>query len=83
MQVFGGTIGSRSKHEESNDNREILVILALMNGVVVGETLLLHKKILKGTCVSLDGRTINQIDHYINQEEIQDLITVCQKLQGS
>ena len=48
-----------------NDNGERLCEFSQMNGLVITGTLFPHKDIHKATWISADGRTRNQIDHFL------------------
>ena len=63
VAAFQGTIGRHSLHEESNDNGIRMATMATEYGLVIGGTLFPHKEKHKGTWLSPDGNTTNQIDH--------------------
>ena len=71
VDAFGGTIGSHSLHEESNDNGLRLTSLATQHGLVIGGTLFPHKAKHKGTWISPDGMTTNQIDHILVRKKFR------------
>ena len=75
--TFKNTIGKHSLHENENDNGFRLLSFAETNQMTVGGTLFPHKDIHKGTWVSRDGRTCNQIDHVLmgkkHKNSLQDV----------
>ncbi len=62
---FRPTIGPESLHEECNENGMLLVNFATMEEMIVSSTFFPRKLFHKGTWVSPDGRTVNQIDHVL------------------
>jgi len=63
--VFEPTIGQKSLHQDSNDNRVRLVNFATSKNLVVDSTMFPHRNIHKHTWTSPDGKTHNQIDHVL------------------
>ena len=57
--------GTHSLHPTSTDNGIRLLSLATQRGLVIGGTLFPHKAIHKGTWLSPDTNTCNQIDHVL------------------
>jgi hypothetical protein len=57
--------GKEGLHEETNDNGQRLVDIAISRSLVIGGTHFPHKKIHKGTWKSPDNLTINHIDHVL------------------
>jgi hypothetical protein len=52
-------------HDDTNDNGSRLVDFALAHNLVVGGTLLIHKKIHNGSWRTPGGNAIIQIDHIL------------------
>ena len=63
LAAFRGAIGNHSLHNESNDNGIRMITMAAEYDLVIGGSLFPHKEKHKGTWLSPDGRTTNQIDH--------------------
>lgn len=63
--AYQPTIGKYSLHEESNENGRLLVDFAMSRDMKIKSTHYQHKEIHKGTWMSPDGNTINQIDHVL------------------
>ena len=74
IQAFRGSIGSHSLHHESNDNGIRLATFALQNNLMVGGTFFPHKDVHKGTWISPDGQTINQIDHIMIRRKFRSAL---------
>ncbi|XP_072937456.1 uncharacterized protein [Epargyreus clarus] len=64
-EIFFPTIGRHSKHDQSTDNGVRLISFGTSKSLVIKSTMFPHKEIHKGTWISPDGRTINQIDHVL------------------
>jgi endonuclease/exonuclease/phosphatase family metal-dependent hydrolase len=63
--IFKPTIGNESLHEISNDNGIRVVNFATSKNLRVKSTMLPHRNIHKYTWMSPDGKTHNQIDHFL------------------
>ncbi|XP_073814500.1 uncharacterized protein [Musca autumnalis] len=63
--IFGQTVGKFSLHSETSDNGMRLIDFAAAKNMVVSSTRFKHLDIHKGTWLSPDQRTINQIDHVV------------------
>jgi hypothetical protein len=55
--------GRNGLHEEYNENRHKLVRFTAATDMIIGGTVFTHKNTHKVTWRSLDGVTMNQIDH--------------------
>jgi endonuclease/exonuclease/phosphatase family metal-dependent hydrolase len=65
--------GKYTLHEETNRNGELLCDFAAANNMIVVNTQFQHKHIRKGTWISPDQNTVNQIDHMLinlNRKEV-------------
>lgn len=73
MGDLNAKVGSSNQNWESvmgthglgtmNENGELFADLCVSYDLVIGGTLFPHRNVHKGTWVSPDGRTVNQIDH--------------------
>jgi exonuclease III len=63
--IFKPTIGNKSLHEISNDNRVRSVNFTTSKNLRIKSTMFLHPNIHKYTWTSPDGKTHNQIDHIL------------------
>ncbi|XP_055371661.1 craniofacial development protein 2-like [Condylostylus longicornis] len=64
-EIFGKTIGAHSLHHTTNDNGFRLTDLAASCNMVISSTYFPHRDIHKATWLAPDGRTTNQIDHFL------------------
>jgi hypothetical protein len=63
--IFKQTIGNESLHEISNDDGVRLLNFATSKNLRVKSTMFQHRNIHKYTWTSPDGKTHNQIDHFL------------------
>jgi hypothetical protein len=63
--ILKPTIGNESLHEISNDNGIKVVNFATSKNLRVNSTMFPHRNIHKYTWTSPDGKTHNQIDHFL------------------
>ena len=76
-EIFRPTIGKCSLHKETNENGLRLIDFSTEKGMVVKSTFFAHKKIHLATWESPDGKTNNQIDHFlIDGRHFSDVINV-------
>ncbi|CAH1102804.1 unnamed protein product [Psylliodes chrysocephalus] len=61
--IYKPTIGGHSKHSESNRNGKKLIEFATEKDLRIATTYFQHAEIYKGTWISPDRKTCNQIDH--------------------
>ncbi|XP_063914077.1 craniofacial development protein 2-like [Zophobas morio] len=73
----------RSKHQKTNQNGEKLIEFAEENKMVVKSTFFAQKEIYKGTWMSPDGKTVNQIDHILVERRDAQLITRSRSYRGA
>ena len=65
VAAFRDSAGNHSLHDTCSDNGLRLLSWATQHGLVVGGTIFPHREIHKGTWLSPDTRTVNQIDHIL------------------
>ena len=63
--IYQDVAGKHTLHEISNRNGEWVCEYAIANNTKKISTYYQHKRIHKGTWISPDGNTLNQIDHVI------------------
>lgn len=63
--MYKNVTGGNSKHLVSNENGVKLIQFAVENDMTIMSTFFNRKDIYKGTWISPDGRTVNQIDHML------------------
>jgi len=63
--IYYSTIQKEAYHQESNENRKILIHLAASRNMFIGTTLFPHKDIHKITWRSPDIHHYSQIDHFL------------------
>jgi len=63
--IYQDVAGKHTLHEISNRNGEWVCEYAIANNMKKISTYYQHKRIHKGTWMSPDGNTLNQIDHVI------------------
>ncbi|KAL3269070.1 hypothetical protein HHI36_008153 [Cryptolaemus montrouzieri] len=82
-EIYRPAIGKYSKHEESNENGKKLIELATERNLRVVTTYFQHKDIYKGTWISPDNRTVNQIDHMVIESKHAKYIMNVRSLRGA
>jgi len=64
-EKYRPTIGKYSLHEKTNNNGERLITFTISIKPLVKSMYFEHKDIHRYTCVSPNGKTLNQIDHVL------------------
>lgn len=64
-EIYKSITGGQSLHTETNENGEKIIQFAMETQMKIMSTLFQRKNIYKGTWVSPDGKTCNQIDHVL------------------
>lgn len=81
--IYLPTIGKHSLHNCSNDNGQRLIDFAVSKDMVIGSTMFPHKNIHKGTWKSPDGKTVNQIDHFVIDKRHQSMLEDIRSFRGA
>jgi endonuclease/exonuclease/phosphatase family metal-dependent hydrolase len=69
-------------HDITNRNGELVCEYAIANDMVVASTFFQHKSIHKGTWISPDTLTLNQIDHVLVSNNKRQMIQDVRTLRG-
>jgi predicted Fe-S protein YdhL (DUF1289 family) len=77
---YKSVIGTHSKHDRTNENGKMLIEFATEKNMRIASTYFHHKTIHQGTWISPDGKTVNQIDHLLIE---QQMCNGCEELQRS
>ncbi|XP_068235584.1 craniofacial development protein 2-like [Palaemon carinicauda] len=83
VNAFQGFIGHQNLHQESNDNWIRRATFALQNSMVIGGTIFPHKDSHKGTLISPDTNTINQIDHIMIKKKFRTALFDTRAFRGA
>jgi hypothetical protein len=79
-EIYKPVIGTHSKHDRTNENGKMLIEFATERNMRIASTYFQHKTIHQGTWISPDGKTVNQIDHLLIE---QQMCNGCEELQRS
>ena len=82
-EAFGEVSGTHSLHARSNDNGVRMQTFAMQQGLIIGSTCFPHKNIHKGTWISPDGNTINQIDHVLINRKFRSALQDARSYRGA
>jgi len=77
-KAYENVTGKHTLHDVSNQNREMICNFAVENNMTVMSTQFQHKTIHKGTWISPELTTVNQIDHINTNKKktVQDVRTL-------
>lgn len=64
-RIYHPTTGRHSLHDTTSSNKKKLIEFATAKRMIISSIYFPHKRIHKGTWKSLDGRTVNQINHML------------------
>ena len=81
-QVFRTVSGIHTLHNVTSGNGELLCQFMAENNMIVMSTQFEHKRIHKGTWISPDHNTINQIDHVAINANKRDIIEDVKTMRG-
>lgn len=81
-ELYKKVTGNFTLHDQTNENGEILCNFAAYNDFKIVSTQFQHKAIHKGTWISPDQRTINQIDHVLINSGKSEMIEDVRSLRG-
>jgi endonuclease/exonuclease/phosphatase family metal-dependent hydrolase len=81
-EVYQNVAGKHTLHETSNRNGEWVCEYAIANNMKIISTYYQHKRIHKGTWISPDGNTLNQIDHVIIDTQKKDVVEDVRTMRG-
>jgi len=80
--IYKPPMDNESLHNETNNNGRKTIQFAISKGLNVRSTTFSHKDIHKETWYSSDGRTANQIDHFLISNRFGSAITDIRALRG-
>ena len=83
VDAYRGIVGNHSLHAEYTDKGHRLSSFAAQCGMIISSTVFDHKDIHKGTWVSPDGSTINQIDHILVNKKFRSAIQDVRSMRGA
>jgi hypothetical protein len=81
--IFKPTIRNETSHKISNDNGVTVVNFATPKNLVVKSTMFPHRRILKYTWTSPDGKIHNQIDHILIDRRQQSFLLDDKSFRGA
>ena len=80
--VYQNDAGKHTLHEITNRNGEWVCEYAIANNMKIISTYYQHKRIHKGTWISPDGNTLNQIDHVITDANKKGVVENVRTMRG-
>ena len=81
-RAFCKVTGKHTLHEDTNENGQMLCDFAIVNNLIIMSTQFMHKRIHKGTWISPDQTTLNQIDHVLINFNKKDMIEDVRSMRG-
>ena len=75
-------IRKHTLHDKTNRNGELVSEYAIANDMFVASTYFQHKNVHKGTWISPDTLTLNQIDHVLVNNNKKQIIQDVRTLRG-
>ncbi|XP_050502575.1 craniofacial development protein 2 isoform X2 [Diabrotica virgifera virgifera] len=82
-EEYIGVIGKHSLHRDTNENGQFLIDFAAGKNMIISSTCFPHRDIHKGTWISPDGNTINQIDHILTEKRMATSILDVKSRRGA
>jgi hypothetical protein len=80
--AYRGVTGQYTLHQDTRGNGELLCEFAVLNNMTIMSTQFQHKLIHKGTWISSDEKTVNQIDHVMKNSNKKELIEDVRSMKG-
>jgi hypothetical protein len=81
-RAYQKVIRNHTLHDKTNRNGELVCKYAIANDMVIASTFFQHKNIHKGTWISPDTLTLNQIDHVLVNNNKKQMIQDVRTLRG-
>jgi exonuclease III len=81
-RAYQNVTRNHTLHDRTNRNGELVYEYAIANDMVVASTIFQHKSIHKGTWISPDTLTLNQIDHVLVSNNKRQMIQDVRTLRG-
>jgi hypothetical protein len=80
--AYRGVTCQYTTHQNTNGNGELLCEFAILNNMTIMSTQFQHKSIHKGTWISPDENSVNQIDHVKINSNKKELIEDVRTMRG-